>query len=367
MMKSRSVLIGALIGAALFFAPRGAATAKRPLFLYVDDPATVHRVWGYQVDAHGSLTPVPGSPFSAGSSSDFGSGGLAFLPQRKLLFASTQHGISVFHVAANGALALVAGSPFGGTLGADIGVVRKGARTFVYSPQPTADSIAEFELQADSTLAPLPGSPFSTGSSSGPFGAAVSKDVLVVALPNGHGIASFKAQNDGALQPAPGSPVHLDADDNYQVAIDSTGKYVYTPDANAPQIFGLKINRANGALAPLAGSPYPVTGPDGMDGAIVTGKGPVLFAMAGGNAPNVQAYRKSGNGRLTRLGGLQDPGFGTASGAAIDPSGKILAIVGQTPYGIRTFSFRSSGVITPLDARLDSFGADPRTTLFAEP
>jgi 6-phosphogluconolactonase (cycloisomerase 2 family) len=120
----------------------------------------------FALSRDGSLTPVPGSPFSNGAS---GSGpnsfDLALSPNSKFLLTtdSFSDGISSFGVPPDGALSLVTGSPFdtngwvGGTTITDKG-------DFLYSVGFSSGTIDGRSIGANGVLTAVPGTPFGPGS-----------------------------------------------------------------------------------------------------------------------------------------------------------------------------------------------------------
>jgi 6-phosphogluconolactonase (cycloisomerase 2 family) len=69
---------------------------------------------GYYISHHGTLTPVPGSPFKPGVGIDSEVALLGYGPGRERLYVSNPNGatITAFSVAPNGSLSLLPGSPF---------------------------------------------------------------------------------------------------------------------------------------------------------------------------------------------------------------------------------------------------------------
>lgn len=369
-MKRRAVLLAACT-AALFALPRAAFTAHRPVVLYLHDYGDTNQVWGYQMTPAGALTPVSGSPFNANNPGQECGGEcqtIGSVPGRNLLVASGANGMSVFRIGTDGALTLVPGSPFGNGIMDGLGVVKKAVHTFVYASQYADDAVMGFALNADDTLIPLAGFPVSVGADAGPDGMAAFKDVVVVATENHGGVASFKVQNNGSLVAGPGSPVDLATSFNYNVNIDSTGHYVYTADGIAGRVFGLKLNHANAALTPLPRSPFPAGGASALNEGMAVGKSNLLFAFTGANGgPNIQVYKKSGNGQLTALGSEQSISIGSIDAGALDPTGKVLALAADSPNGVATCGVNpKTGALTFLQARSEAFG-NVNGMLFVQP
>jgi uncharacterized protein (TIGR03000 family) len=136
-----------------------------------------------------------------------------------------QNGVAVYRINADGTLAEVPGSPFvsggKGLGGGDIdeqGAIRV-AGDYVLAVNPGSDSIAVLRKEADGRLTPVPGSPFPSNGNS-PLSLAVHGDLLYVAnqapkfanpttKPN---LTGFRIGRDGKLTPIDGSTIEFPAD-----------------------------------------------------------------------------------------------------------------------------------------------------------
>jgi 6-phosphogluconolactonase len=117
----------------------------------------------YSLGANGSLTPVPGSPFSDGEAHF----DLLLSPNNQFLFTTGgfSQTDSVFAVSANGSLSSVAGSPF---LLTDFtsGLATTSSGDFLYTALFISGSVDGQRVASDGALTPVPGTPFSTGENS---------------------------------------------------------------------------------------------------------------------------------------------------------------------------------------------------------
>jgi len=125
--------------------------------------STNNQAAGFSVGSGGTLSPLPGSPYSSGVGPD----DLVLGPDGSHLFASNfdEGTVSVFAVAGNGSLAPIAGSPFAGN--APSGLVLNPAGTSLYAVASTSSAIYQIDgyaVSATGALTPIPGSPFATGS-----------------------------------------------------------------------------------------------------------------------------------------------------------------------------------------------------------
>jgi 6-phosphogluconolactonase (cycloisomerase 2 family) len=205
------ILSLALVGAS----PLWAQTAG---FAYVatNSSATgIGNVSAYTINATtGALTPVPGSPFAAGSVS------------------------SSVAVSPNGQFAYVVNSFSAGGIG----------------------NVSAYTINATTgALTPVPGSPFAAGS--GPFSVAVSANGQFAYVANvfSNDVSAYTINaTTGALTPVPGSPFAAGSGPN-SVAVHPSGQFAYVTNSNG--VAAYTINATTGALTPVPGSPFAGGGP----------------------------------------------------------------------------------------------------------
>lgn len=136
---------------------------------------------------------------------------------------------------------------------------------------------------------------------------------------------------------------------------------VYITDASPSNIAGLTIDESSGALAVMAGSPFPS---DGEDYAIaVDPKAPLAYsASSAGGYIHVYSISPT-TGALTELS--CGPYFTqeTSVSVAIDPSGTFLFTAGGTA-SVTGFSISSDGSLTPLSGSPFATGSNPLAVTF---
>lgn len=247
----------------------------------------------FAVQSNGSLTPVPGSPFSEGSAT---TGALAMHPTGKYLFAAVVGPGSFGAVAVyaidevNGALTPIPGSPFtvptysGCTQfcspqPTDLQVDPTG--TFLYGAQNFQDSIVAFKIGSTTgALTNLPGSPYPEGTFN--TGNTPTDPIRLNIDPNGTLIYTADTEGNSlsawAVNQATGVPTFQAffqpcTDPNvpgilvpYTVAIDPSGSFVYTegdqtngcniPPGAQGLMAGFSINQGNGSLFSVPGNPF---------------------------------------------------------------------------------------------------------------
>ena len=255
-------------------------------YLYATD-LNAAAVNGFLYDsASGALTPVPGSPFSAGDTpvQAVQAGGL-------FLYVSNLNdpagGISAFTVnAQNGALSTIPGSPFptgppGSFPGPSALVVSGGNNLLYVALAGTANAnnqIAAFAINPTTgTLTTVPGSPFTTGND--PLQIAYvpvtlnAQAFLYTANVQDGTISAFTADNGtGVLTPVKGSP-YVAGTSIGGLAASSTataaGNYfLYASDPEGKTVGVFTIDGNTGALASIPGSPF------------AAGKAPMLLTIA---------------------------------------------------------------------------------------
>jgi 6-phosphogluconolactonase (cycloisomerase 2 family) len=235
-------------------------------FLYASNPpATVGGT--SSIDAWaiapgtGTLTPLPGSPFSLGPLSF--AAGLAVNSTAQILYVADAGKIDALQADATGALTPILGSPFlgGGTLYLTVDPLNR----FVFaSDDAPPGNIAAFTIGSTGALTAAPGSPFATipgyiGTTrpsqivTDPTGSFVYTGLLTTGQVAGFSINA----TTGALTPVPGSPFPAG---NNPLSLAAVNNFLYVSNFTDGTISGYSINPTNGALTALAGSPFAIHG-----------------------------------------------------------------------------------------------------------
>jgi 6-phosphogluconolactonase len=148
---------------------------------------------------------------------------------------------------------------------------------------------------------------------------------------------------DAAGPTAAGAPTPLDSFPR-AVAVASAGPFVYVIGGVPDQVIGLAIDRTDGILTPLPGSPYPATGAAPF-GAAIGGLGRFLYV--GNNVSgDISAYTIGPSGDLTSVPGAPFPaqqGIGSGSLAA-DPLGRYLYVA--VASGVSVFRIGATGALS---------------------
>jgi DNA-binding beta-propeller fold protein YncE len=177
-------------------------------------------VSGYAVDpTTGALTPVPGSPFAAGSG---------------------PHSLAPDH-----------------------------SGKFLFIANRLSNNISAYSVDATTgALTPVPGSPFAAGTDPYAMAADPAANFLYVANQGSNNVSAFSFDaGTGVLTPVPGSPFAAGTGPD-SVRVDAAGEFVYVANGGSNNVFAYGINGATGALTPIPGAPF-TAGTDPVSMAIV--------------------------------------------------------------------------------------------------
>jgi 6-phosphogluconolactonase (cycloisomerase 2 family) len=320
-------------------------------------------VSAYAVDrATGVLTAVPGSPFAAGSEpfavTTDGSGRFLYVAN------NTARSVSAYRIDIDtGALTPVAGSPFAAP-----------DRPWAIAADPTGKFlyVAGVGLQAyridaaTGAIAPV-GSPNATDN-------YIAKGIAVD--PSGRfvyaswgagsqsGVSSYSIGATGALTAA--GTRQATGDNPLAVAVAVSGAYVYVANLLDSTVSGFRADPDNGALSPIAGSPF------------ATGANPKGLTASGNLPPGVSTPAGVRFARPVGVGGGRPPySFSIADGTlptglTLDPVTGLLsgtpAVAGESTFVVRvtdsagaastrTFAMRIEAAGTGVSAAVEYYNA----------
>ena len=204
------------LAVAVTTAPAGAAPKSDVVgHLYVDDnTAGANTVAGFDRHADGTLTPLPGSPFSvggAGTGSGIGSqGALQLSADGRYLLAvdAGSNQISVLRIKPDGRLTEVEGSPVWSGGNKPVSIAVHDNLVYVANAGDGASNYTGFTLNAGGHLRPSPARRFSLPDGSSPGDVLFNGDGsrLVGTRVGPSLIDSFTVGSSGRLTAAPGSP-----------------------------------------------------------------------------------------------------------------------------------------------------------------
>jgi 6-phosphogluconolactonase len=245
--------------------PTGIAADPMGRFVFVANQAA-DSISVFIIGANGSLSPAPGSPFSAGSPY-----GLAVNTAGTVLFAnnfpdsmvSDLNTVSSFQIGANGALTPVSGSPFATANSAGfasaIGLAADPSGKFLFVADHMAQSIVSFNILSTGALTPVsalpaPAPACSVSCHSNPLRLAVHPNDQFVYATNVQActLSAFKMIN-GALSSIAEVPT---GQHPFGVALDPTGTFLFVANKMDNTISAFSVNSTTGMVSPLGGSPF---------------------------------------------------------------------------------------------------------------
>ncbi len=249
-----TALAGSPFSSGTFSLPGDLASPTGSSLLYAAD---IGGIDAFTISAAGAPAALSGSPARAGVSSS-----IAVDPSGKFLYASVPDGIFAYTIDSTGVLAAVPDSPFaipGLTVSDDMPLSIVDTGSYVYAALSLTNQIAAFSVVSGTgVLTPVPGSPFSSGTSPSTLVLA-SGFLYALNTPLGltHGsITSYSVNsNNGVLTPLSGSPFTIGG---ISMVSDSFGKYLYVTGPGGIQAFS--IDSTSGTLTPVAVPPFPGSG-----------------------------------------------------------------------------------------------------------
>jgi 6-phosphogluconolactonase len=300
--------------------------------------------------------------------------------------ANSQDGnISSFTVNSDGTLTAASGTQAAGTT--PIGMATDSAGKFLFVANqgtfgnPASGTISAFTISG-TTLAAVPGSPFSAGSpgvltGTGPVSVAVTPKASYVYAANQftNTVSGFSVASTGALTPLPGSPYAVGTSPS-AVAITPDGNFLYVANtgSNTISAFAICANASvtcvtpDGSLTPVTGSPFSAgVGPVSI---AADPAGTYLF-VADEQSNQISQYKIStGTGAISVLSPpAVSVGTNPVSVAVRAGSGALLGDGGTTNYvyvantgsaSISTFSYDTlNGILTLVGGPLTTIGNQP--------
>ncbi len=328
--------------------------------VYVNDntPGT-NTVAGFYRHADGTLTPIPGSPFTvggAGTGAALGSqGALQLSSDGRYLLAvdAGSNAISVLRIRPDGALRPVEGSPQYSGGNNPVSIAVHGHLVFVANAGNGGSNYTGFYLGAGGHLWPLPGSTVSLPDGSGvgdvlisPDGAHLAGVRVTTSLVDSFAVGPF-----GRLTAAPGSPYDAPVAGPFGSAFRPTdAAQLFVSDAhggpNNGVISAYSVG-ADGTLSPIGSSPYAdnQTAPCWVD---ISPDGQYLFTVNTASA-SVSRFAIAADGSLSLLGST--PITGGASLKSVDirvaPDGRNAYVVDSGTDQVSAFAV-SGGDLTEL-------------------
>jgi 6-phosphogluconolactonase (cycloisomerase 2 family) len=328
--------------------------------VYIDDNTSpANTISGFDRNADGTLTPIPGSPFAAGGAGTGTSlasqGAVEVSGDGRYLLAvdAGSNQISVLRIHHDGTLQLVPGSVVASGGAEPLSLTEHHGLVYVANAGTQAENYTGFVLNHAGQLRPLAGSTFSlpvdaqpgdilfNGTGRNLVGARVGSSV----------IDSFRVSPDGRLVPAPGSPFAAQGPGPFGSEFrptDPSQLFVSNAHAGAGNgtVSAFSV-ASDGTLSAIGDSPFAddQTAPCWVE---ITPDGRYLFTVNTASA-SISRYVIAPSGSLTLLGSTPIPGPGGAGSedARLSPDGRDL-YVNETGAGLIGEFTVDGGDLTPL-------------------
>jgi 6-phosphogluconolactonase len=340
----------------------GAWTAAEAQFLYVNNNDNPNSVSAFAVDpGTGSLTALPGSPFSTGGLGDVspnvGGADVVALAQRLYVANSVSDTVSAFVIGDDGALTPIPGSPFP-TLGqAPNGIAVNATGTRVFVANLFSNNVAVFDVAINGALSHVLGSPFTVAAQ--PVDLAVdTANSLLFATHNSSGtVGVYTIGIGGSLTPIVGSPFATGGGTTLGLGTDAAFSRLYAANGASANVSGFDIG-IGGTLTAVPGSPF-AAGTIPID--VTLHPSASWVYVSNSLSSNISAYTADAFGTLTPIAGspFASGGDGTA-GMTIDTfSNRLYAVNGGASF---TPSRDVSGYTINPDGSLTAVAGSPFST-----
>ena len=356
------------VGAGLMLAPAAASAhlshlshrSQRSGYVYVNDNSATHNsVAGFRRNSDGSLTPLPGSPFTtggAGTGIAIGSQGSlqpAFGGRFVLAVDAGSNQISVLAVRGDGSLRRVRGGPVSSRGLEPVSIAVHGNLVYVANAGVGESNYTGFVLGADGALHHLPGSTIALpdGAQPGDVLFNPTGTRLVGTRVGTSQIDSFVVGRDGRLHAAAGSPFAAQGPGPFGSEFRPTDpSELYVSNAHGGTGAGTVSafrDGWNGNLTSIGASPFAdqQTAPCWVE---ITHDGRYLFTVNTAQ-PSISSYVINRDGSLTLLGStpFKNPTGLAPVDARLSPDGSTLSVVDSGTAQVSTFRVHG-GALTEL-------------------
>jgi 6-phosphogluconolactonase len=375
-------LVGLIVAGLVVTPTVASATSPVVGHVYVNDnTAGTNTIGAFDQHADGSLTPLTGSPFSAGGAGTgtiVGSqGSIQATADGKWVLAvdAGSNQISVLAVGNDGSLSPAPGSPVSSGGIEPVSIAVHGGVVYVANEGDgtSGSNYTGFTLADDGRLAPLSDSTVSLPATALPGDIlfnGTGKNLIGIEVgttdPSTFRIDSFLVGGDGRLTPAAGSPFPAEAAGPFGSEFSPTDPHhLYVSNAHGGagngSVSAFSVN-PNAKLKSIDGSPYAdgQTAPCWVE---ISHDGRYLFTVNTGST-TISSYRILSNGSLRVIGSTP---FSSGTGirpfdARLDASGEHLYVVDAAIASVSGFSVSGGSLTelassaTPLPAGATPFG-----------
>lgn len=277
--------------------------------------------------------------------------------------------VTAFSVAGSGALTNIGTFATGGS-GTSGGLFASNrARTCtvgnrLYVTNDGSNSVSGFAINpVNGSLSLVPGSPFATGGLAGGIGISLDctpdGNFLIAANGGSNNITVFSIAANGALTPVAGSPFFAGSSAPDGIKIAPNGQFLSVALLGGDQI-GMFSIAANGALTPVPGSPFASPASGFAAGVEIDCASTFLYAtQANVDGTNIDVFSIGPDGALTLVQTSDNPGVGINSNVGVlSPNDQFLFVSNQFSSSVTVFSVAANGTLS-LVAGSPFFGTGP--------
>ena len=342
-------------------------------YTYINDnTATANTIAGFDRHADGSLTPIPGSPFTAGGAG-LGAGlasqgAIQVTSDGRYLLAvdAGSNQISVLRITANG-VPVLAGQPVssGGIKPVSVAVSPFGL-VYVANSGAGGSGYFGFRLNPAGKLIPVPGSTVTVpdGSGLGDVFFNATGDRVIGTRTGTSQIDSFVVLPNGRLAAAQGSPFTGQGLGQLGAEFSPVNpSQLFVSNAHNGALLGTVSaynDSFSGQLTSIGSSPYAdlQTAPCWVE---ISHDGQYLFTVNTGSG-NISSYAINPDGSLALIGSFSISGGGADIDARLSPDGNYLLVDGSGHNFVSVFAVNGGNLTelpsspTPLPAGASSSG-----------
>ena len=168
-------------------------------------------------------------------------------------------------------------------------------------------------------------------------------------------VSAFSVDANGALTPIAGSPFATGGSGvgggffaANRATIGTAGKFLFAANEQSSNISVFSIDPATGVLALVPGSPFLTGGGSGSGVSLgVTPDNQFLFATSSGSN-NITVFSIAPNGTLTAIAGSPFAVGGIPDGIKVSPDGRFLAVALISTDAVAIFTIASNGALTAV-------------------
>ena len=168
-------------------------------------------------------------------------------------------------------------------------------------------------------------------------------------------VSAFSVDANGALTPIAGSPFATGGSGvgggffaANRATIATVRKFLFVANEQTNNVSVFSIDPATGALNLIPGSPFPTGGASGSGISLgVTPDNQFLFASSAGSN-NITAFSIAANGTLTSIAGSPFAAGGLPDGIKVSPDGRFLAVALISNDAVGIFTIASNGALTAV-------------------